>query len=239
MKDLITIFYCSSNQEKPEFERRIQENILQNRGDLHIIAVTQKPQPTFGGVVPENYTNICVGDDVGVSGFNFFRQTLIALQNIKTPFALSCEADCTYPPDYFQFVPERLDKCYRNKNLYVMGQHRTYFYKKEEGATHAQIVGTEFYKKKLEELFEGEPMWDASQKNFPKEKLRAKRDDVFNVYDKDEIEYYETENPVVQIKTSQSMRHYTNSDRIPRHDIPYWGNGREYRKKFYDIGEMH
>lgn len=233
LKDLITIFYCSSNREKPEFEQRIRDNILKNCGDLPIISVTQKPID-FG-------KNICVGDDVGVSGFNFFRQSLIALQNIKTPFALSCEADTLYPPDYFQFVPERLDKCYRNKNLYVMGQHRTYFYKKEEGATHAQIVGTEFYKKKLEELFVGEPMWDGNQKNFPKEKLHAKRDDVFNVYEKDEIVYYETENPVIQIKTSQSMRHYTNSDRIPRYELPYWGTGTAFRQKFYELstGERH
>lgn len=230
LKDLVTIFYCSSNREKPEFEQRIRDNIFKNCGDLPIISVTQKPID-FG-------TNICVGEDVGVSGFNFFRQTLIALQNIKTPFALSCEADCTYAPDYFKFVPERLDKCYRNSNLYVMGQHRTYFYKKEEGATHAQIVGTEFYKKTLEKLFEGEPEWDykEEQKNFPKEKFHAKGDDIFR---KEDIVMYETECPVVQIKTSQSMRHYTNSDRVPRYEIPYWGDGKSYRQRYYDIGIVH
>lgn len=231
LKDKITIFYCSSNREKPEFEERIRKNILEHCGDLPIVSVTQKPID-FG-------TNICVGDGVGVSGFNFFRQSLIALQNIKTPFALSCEADTVYGPSYFQFLPPRTDKCYRNKNLYVMGQHRDYFYKKEEGATHAQIVGTEFYKKALEELFEGEPMWDGSQKNFPKEKLRAKRDDVFNIHRKDDIGYWETEEPVIQIKTSQSMRHYTNSDRIPRFELPFWGNGRTFRDRFYNIGYLH
>lgn len=233
MKDITTIFYCSSNREKPEFEQRIRDNILKYKGDLEIISVTQKPID-FG-------TNICVGDNVGVSGFNFFRQTLIALNNIKTPFALSCEADCLYPPDYFQWIPPREDVCYRNKNLYVMGQHREYFYKKEEGATHAQIVGTQFYKNALEKLFEGEPEWDyeEKQKNFPKEKLHAKREDIFNVWNKGEIEFYETENPVVQIKTSQSMRHYTNSDRIPRWSLPFWGSGKDFRKKYYDIGYMH
>lgn len=236
--DLITIFYASSNRERPEFEERIQKNILTYRGDIHIISVTQKPQSTFGGIVPENYTNICVGDHVGVSGFNFFKQSLIALQHVKTPFALSCEADTVYPPDYFTFIPPKGNICYRNKNLYVMGQHRTYFYKKEEGATHAQIVGTEFYRKTLERLFEGEPEWDykEEQKNFPKEKFHKKGEDVFK---KQEIEFYETENPVVQIKTSQSMRHYTNSDRIPRLELPFWGSGRDFREKFYNIGYQH
>jgi hypothetical protein len=230
MKDLITIFYCSSNKERPEFEKRIIKNILKYSGDIPVISVTQKPID-FG-------TNICVGDNVGVSGFNFFKQSLIALKNIKTPFALSCEADTVYPPDYFQFIPPREDICYRDKNLYVMGQHRNYFFKKEEGATHAQIVGTEFYRKTLERLFEGEPEWDYNeeQKNFPKEKFHKKGEDVFRA---SEIEFYETINPVIQIKTSQSMRHYTNSDRIPRYELPFWGKGDDFRKKFYDIGEIH
>ena len=222
----VTIFYCSSNREAPEFEKIIRKNILKNCGDLPIISVTQKPIE-FGN-------NICVGTEVGVSGFNFFRQSLIACKAAKTKFVLSTEADCLYPPDYFTFIPERDDICYRNKNLYVMGQHRTYFFKKEEGATHAQIVGREFYIKTLEKLFEGESEWSAEQINFPKEKFKGKRDDVF-----EKIEYYETENPVIQIKTSNSMRHYTNSYRIPRYELPYWGSGKDFRKKFYDIGFRH
>lgn len=230
MKNDITIIYCSSNKEKPEFEQRIRDNILKYCGDIPIVSVTQKPID-FG-------TNICVGDHVGVSGFNFFKQSLIACKEAKTKYVLSCEADTVYPPDYFKFIPPRDDKCYRNKNLYVMGQHRNYFYKKEEGATHAQIVNREFYIKTLEKLFEGEPEWDyeEKQKNFPKEKMRKKGDDVFR---KEDIEMYETENPVIQIKTSQSMRHYTNSDRIPRYELPFWGSGSEFRKKFYDIGYRH
>lgn len=224
----ITIIYCSSNKEKPEFEQRIRDNILKYCGDIPIVSVTQKPID-FG-------TNICVGEDVGVSGFNFFRQSLIACQNAKTPFVLSCEADCLYPPDYFKFIPPRLDKCYRNSNLYVMPQHRALFWKKEEGATHAQIVGREFYIQRLEHLFEGEPMWDATQKNFPKEKFHNKKEDVFRLEQK---ESYETENPVVQIKTSQSMRHYTNSDRQDRTELPFWGTAQDFRKKYYDIGYRH
>ncbi len=220
----ITIIYCSSNREMPEFEQRIRDNILKYCGDIPIVSVTQKPID-FG-------TNICVGDDIGVSGFNFFRQSLIACQAAKTPFVLSCEADCVYPPDYFTWIPPKLDVCYRNKNLYVMGQHRTYFYKKEEGATHAQIVGREFYIKTLERLFEGEPKWSIEQKNFPKEKFHKHWEDVFA---REKIAEYETENPVVQIKTSQSMRNFTKSDRIARHELPFWGSGRDFREKFYKI----
>lgn len=223
----VTILYYSSNRERPEFEQRIKDNILKVSGGLPIVSVTQKPID-FG-------TNIVVGE-VGASGFNMFRQVQIGLKEIKTKFTLSAEADCCYPPDYFTFIPPREDICYRNRNLYVMGQHRTYFYKKEEGATHAQIVGTKFYLDSLTKLFEGESAWSIEQKNFPKEKFHQKGEDVFK---KQQIEFYETVNPVVQIKTSQSMRNYTNSDRIPRHELPYWGKGRDFRNKFYNIGYIH
>ncbi len=112
-----------------------------------------------------------------------------------------------------------------------MGQHRSYFYKKEEGATHAQIIGREYYIDMLVELFKGAPEWCIEERNFPKE--RTGQDDIF-----DKIEYYET-SPVVQIKTSQSMRHYTHSDRTPIYEIPYWGDGKKFRKTYYDIGRRH
>ncbi|TAJ98753.1 MAG: hypothetical protein EPO36_14260, partial [Chloroflexota bacterium] len=142
----VTIIYYSSNHEKPEFEDRIKDNILKVSGGLPIISVTHKPID-FG-------KNIVVGD-VGASGFNMFRQVQIACREAKTRFVISAEADCLYPPDYFEFIPPRDDICYRDKNLYVMPQHRAFFWRKEEGATHAQIIGREFYLKVLDKLFEG------------------------------------------------------------------------------------
>lgn len=211
-----TIIYCSSNREDPGFEQRVRDNI-ESVTDIPIISVTQKPID-FG-------KNICVGDDIGVTGFNFFRQVLIGCKEATTDFIISAEADCLYPPDYFTYRPPRLDVPYRNSNLYVMPDLRSYFFYKEEGATHAQIVGREFYIKTLEKLFEGAPKWSATEKNFPKERLG--KDDVF-----DTIEHYRTENPVVQIKTHKGMRYYTRSDRTPIYSLPYWGEGTKFRLKY-------
>lgn len=222
----VTILYCSSNKEIEEFEKRIRDNIIKVSGDLPIISVTQKPID-FG-------KNICVGDNIGVSGFNFFRQSQIGLKTIETEFVISVEADCLYPPDYFKWIPDRNDICYRSSNLYVMPQHRAWFWKKPGGATHAQIVGRDFYLDRLNQLFKDAPEWSKEEFNFPKE--RHKREDVF---EKNQIVHYETENPIVQIKTSQSMRHYTVSDRVDVHELPYWGTGIEFRKKWYDIGWRH
>lgn len=212
-----TIIYYTSNKEDPKFEERIKETLVKNCGGIPILSISQKP-------IDFGYRNICVGE-VGASGFNMFRQVLIACKEAKSKFVISAESDCCYPPDYFTFKPERDDVCYRNSNLYVMGDHRSYWYHKPEGATHSQVVGREFYIRTLEKLFEGAPMWSVEEKNFPKE--RRHREDVF-----DRIEYYETENPVFQIKTHRSMRYYTHSEREPIYDLPYWGNGKDIRAHY-------
>ena len=209
-----TIIYCTSNRENEDFEVRVRENILKHCMGIPIISVSQKPID-FG-------INICVGDKIGVSGFNFFRQVEIACRLATTDLVISAECDCLYPPDYFTFIPERLDVCYRNSNLYVMPDARDYFFYKKEGATHAQIVGRKHYLKRLEELFKGAPQWSLEEKNFPKERWR--KEDVFT-----DINYFRTENPVVQIKTHRGMRYYTHSDRTPISEISYWGSGKRVR----------
>lgn len=211
-----TIIYYTSNREDANFERKVQETLLKNCGGLPIISVSQKPIDLG--------KNICVGD-VGVSGFNMFRQVEIACEAAKRKFVISAEADCLYPPDYFQFIPPREDTCYRDNNLYVMPDKRDFFFYKKEGATHAQIVGREFYLKILKKLFKEAPKWNPDEKNFPKE--RWHREDVF-----DEILYWKGQFPVFQIKTHKGMRYYTHSDRTPIPSLPYWGEGKKIRKKY-------
>lgn len=218
-----TILYYTSNREDQGFENRVRENILKNSGGLPIISISHFPID-FG-------KNICVGD-VGTSGFNMFRQVQIGLMEAKTKFVISAEADCLYPPDYFTFRPERTDKAYRNSNLYVMPDKRAFFFYKKEGATHAQIVGRDFYLETLNKLFEGAPQWSVEEKNFPKE--RFKQEDVF-----DEIRYWKSEYPVFQIKTHKGMRYYTHSDRTPIESLPYWGDGKKVRDYYlHGIGKI-
>ena len=216
------IIYYTSNHEKPEFEERIRENILKQAGGIPIISVSQKPID-FG-------KNICVGD-VGVSGFNMFRQVQIALQNTDADYVISAEADCVYPPDYFQFEPYKLYMPFRNTNLYVMPDARDYFFYKGEGATHVQIVGRKHYLERLNTLFDGAPQWSTEEKNFPRE--RGFGVDIF-----DKFEYFSTVNPVFQIKTHKGMRYYTRSDRTPIPTLPYWGEGKKLRQYYLHGGNI-
>jgi len=212
-----TVIYCSSNKENPDFEGKIIQSLKDNCGGLPIVSVTQKPMDL--GV------NICVGD-VGASGFNFFRQVQIACENAKTKYVISAEADCLYPPEYFQFTPAYEEVLYRNTNLYIMGNHRSYFFRKPEGSTFAQIIGREKYLLILNELFLGCPQWDADDKNFPKG--RHKYSDIPCT-----TQYFHTENPCISFKTGNGMRHYTHSERIPIYTSPFWGDGKILRERFY------
>ena len=216
MNRTAAIIYYTSNREDPKFESRIQKNLLKACGDLPIISVSHYPI-NLG-------KNICVGD-VGTSGYNMFRQVQIACEATDADFVISAEADCLYPPDYFEFRPRKLDVCYRDSNLYVMPDHRVYFFSKKEGATHAQIVGRKYYLEILNKLFKGAPAWSTEEKNFPKE--RWKKEDIF-----DEIVYWESKNPVFQIKTHRSMRYYTHSERVPIYELPYWGSGKKIREHY-------
>jgi hypothetical protein len=219
-----TILYCSSNREKPDFERRVIESLLEVSGDLPIVSVTQKPT--------ELGTNICVGD-VGASGFNYFKQILVGLREIHTKFVISAEADCLYPKGYFDFIPEKEDVCYRATQVYVMPDARDYFFHKEEGSTLGQIVGRDFYTETLEKLFKDAPEWSKEEMNFPKE--RHRQSDIFT-----EIERWDPPAPIVTFKTHRGLRYYTHSERTPIYELPYWGNGKELRAfYFHGIGDKH
>ena len=214
----VTIIYYTSNREAPEFEEKIRDNILKVCGNLPIISVSQKPI-NFG-------KNICVGD-VGTSGFNMFRQVLIGCQEAKTKFVITAEADCLYPPDYFKFIPKKDNICYRNSNTYLLGLRRDHFFKKPEGGTWSQVIGRDFYIRRLEYLFEDAPEWSIDGKNFPKE--RGKGEDVFTA---DQVERFETEYPCISIKSGNGMRHYSHSERAPIYDLPYWKDSRKFRKTY-------
>jgi len=215
MSNDATILYYSSNKEAPEFEDRIIADLIKKSGGLPIISVTQKPMDLG--------KNICVGN-VGASGFNMCKQILFGCMNTTTDFIISAEADCVYPEDYFTFRPKRLDVCYRNTNIAVL-KYKQGFYKKDS-STFAQIIGREFYIKRLQKLFSikpDHPMWDASLKSWPK---------AWGKKFMDEFEYFETKYPCVSFKTNKGMRRHTNTYGEELMELPGWGTVSEFRKQY-------
>ncbi len=209
---MTTVTYVSSNKEDPDFERKIQQDLL-SKWSGPIISVTQKPTDLG--------KNICVGD-VGVSGYNVCRQYLKACETASTEFVTTAESDCLYSPDYFTFEPPRLDIPYRNTNIYVQ-KYREDFVCKKEHSLFSQVVGREFFIKRLRGLFEGLPEWSTEYKNFPKEIHRV----LFKKF-----EYFETKYPCISFKTGQGMRKHSHTDEIPVYELFYWGLIKDLRAKY-------
>ena len=208
-----TIIYITSNREDQKFEKKIQEDLLKKAGNIPVISVSQKPIDLG--------RNICVGD-VGTSGFNVCRQILIGCMAATTPFVISAEADCLYPPDYFTFIPTKLDIPYRNTNIYVQ-KYRGNFVNKKSSSLFAQVVGREFYVKRLKELFGDLPEWDGNMKNFPKEIGKK----LFNKF-----EYFETQYPCISFKTGKGMRKHSASSSEEIYELPYWGKVKDLKEQY-------
>jgi hypothetical protein len=216
MKDLFTIIYYTSNREDEAFEAKIKKKLLSVCGDNPIISVSQKPI-NLG-------KNICVGD-VGANDFNLFRQIQIGCQAVKTPFVISVEADCLYPPDYFQFKPDNEAEYYRFGPLYILNKWGAgdwgEFWPKST-APFAQITKREYWLNELEKIFIDKPLWNIKGEHF-RLPLFLDRDWKNVILDK----------PIVNLKTGQGMRKNTRVDGNCIDEIPYWGKGENLRKELW------
>ena len=217
-----TIIYYTSNLKDQNFERKVIDCILEAKGDLPLISVSQKPMD-FG-------ENICVGD-VGYSYLNAFRQILIGCEKATTSYVVMAESDCLYPvTGYFNFIPTDTEMVYSYDNVWIlwkdMEKYRRWkrkdmYHKKD--MTHASLIyGRKELIKILEDALKGLPEWDVNINKFPfyPEKLK------FEAFHGDAI---------VCIKTDAAKNAGTKLDEsIPaQKSIWYWGNGKELKERIF------
>ena len=207
------IIYISSNREKPEFENKIIQDMLSKKGSLPVFSVSQKPMDL--GI------NKYVGD-VGVSGFNFCRQLQMVVEMADVDYVISCEADCLYSPDYFTFIPPKLDAVYRNTNNYVVPYNQDVFYSKDS-QTAFQVAGRDFLLNRLNYLLKGQSLWNIEMKNFPKEISKPFLENW---------ETFETKYACFGIKTGEGMRRQTHHGKEPIKLLPHWDSVKNIRKKY-------
>ena len=220
MNKLYTIIYYTSNRETEEFENKVKSKLLGVSGDIPIISVSQKPI-TLG-------KNICVGD-VGASDHNLFRQILTGCKEATTPFVISCEADCLYPPDYFNFTPTSLENCYRFNNLYILNQWGTGdwggFWPKST-APFAQIAKRDWYISEIEKAMTGRPYWS---KDGDRTRIKIFMD-IKSGWTNAKIK-----NPILSLKTGNGMRVHTKPTGFPVAEIPYWGKAEDLRRELWPV----
>lgn len=214
------VIYISSNREKPGFESAIISDMLGKRKNLPVFIVSQKDMRDYYKDAPNIYNEV-IGD-VGTSGFNFCRQLQIATQIAEVDYVVSCEADCLYSPDYFTFVPPRLDRVYRNTNIYILRYEADYWNRKSS-QTAFQIAGRDFLLNRLNFLLEEQPKWNTDMKNFPKEIGHP----FLEGWDE-----FETEYACFGIKTGDGMRKHSSAGSTKVYELPYWGKAKDLRKRF-------
>jgi len=219
LNKLFTVVYYTSNREDEAFERKIRANLLKVCGDIPIISVSQK-SIRLG-------TNINVGEHEACN-HNLFRQIQIGCKIADTPFVISAEADTLYTPDYFKFIPNNIDECYKCSHTFILnewgkGQYSG-FYRKEVGAF-AQITGRLHLIKEIENVLKGKPIWGKRRnrkKERPLELFRRRRWKLFYI-----------KNPVVSVKTGKGMDKHTKIIEPPVDAIPYWGNACRLREELF------
>jgi len=203
-----TIIYYTANTEDPVLESKVRSIILKNKGDLPIISVSRKPID-FG-------ENICVGETV-VCDISAFKQLLIGLKSATTKFCIAAEADVLYPPEYFNFTPPTDQDAYRYNNVWLFSSwvsrgNQNKFWKKDfsEGA---QTAGREYW---IERLQIGIKM-NHGKFTFPT---------------KDHF-FWNSDNPVVTIKTGMGLRSLTGHLKISMDKLPMWGSTNELRSEIW------
>lgn len=210
-----TIIYYTSNRENEDFEGKIKEKLLENSHGIPIISVSQKPIKLG--------KNICIGIHKP-SNVLLYHQVLTGLKAAKTPIIVSAEADFLYPPNYFNFIPPRLDVIYRYNNVRLMWKNHWGFFKKRysEGA---QIAGREYLISVIEKALKGFDVFDESP-NLSK----------FTPYHRLPLDLFGGYVPAVTFKTGDSLHKSAGVE--PHHSlymIPYWGEARAMRSKMFNI----
>jgi len=204
-----TILYYTSNQENPEFERKIQANIVKQT-NLPIVSVSQKPID-FG-------ENFCVGD-VGGSYFNEWRQILIGLKEIDTKYVVFAESDFLYPKDYFDFEPK--DKINRYDNVWIVFNYKGFGgYNRKKYSEGAQICDREYLIEKYEEFFQGLPEWSLARMGKDNYPLFG---EAFSWFGGD---------PCISFKTGQGVRCMTNTLKEKEASLPYWGDITKLKEEY-------
>jgi len=203
----VTVIYYTSNRENPEFEKRIQQTLLEAVGDLPIISVSQKPID-FG-------KNICVGD-IGASAENILVQLREGAMAVETKYTVQTEDDCLYHKSYFDFKPERDDTIYQPDSFYILWPAKpAKFYWKKCGDL-SGFVNTKHLINVIDKVM-SEPF--DHLENAVRECTRRER--------------FHNEIPIVSFKTANGL-HYGSPivKRRAKRELPYWGKSRDLVKRY-------
>ena len=207
-----TIVYYSSNREPWETEKKVIETIKENSNGLPVISVTQKPID-FG-------KNICIGEKIS-NYHNCYRQLLLACMMAETEYVISCEADCLYPPEYFQYEPDGKHDLYRYMNIWILAIYDNK-YRKKRFTEGGQISNRKYLIDRIDERMSDLPMWDSDNK-------------ISKIYKHAVFGEFTGETPIISLKTGHGVNLKTGTLKDRTYELPHWGNSNEVKKMMHLI----
>lgn len=217
---MITVIYYTSNCEDTEFEKRIRETLWENKGDLPLVSVSQKPLD-FG-------ENICVGE-VGRSSHNQWRQLQIGANVAKTDFVCLAESDFLYPKEHFQIEPTREDTFYAPLRVYQLcamkGRINKFIPMHTRYREGTSIVSRKLLLETLDEILNGRDLWKAGIE--PPEKM------LKYLFDGRNVKLYRNPIPVVTFRTDNGMHQHIHDDHPSGiNEIPFWGKASDLMRRY-------
>jgi len=207
-----TILYYTANQEEPQFEQQIIDDLKKKAGDIPIISISRKPIDLGH--------NICVGE-VPISYTSEWKQLLVGLKAAKTKYCIAAESDCMYPQEYFNFTPTEENMMYNYNNIWMVWKRHHGFYKKYGYCEGAQICDREFWIKRLEPLLPEEwIVYPRTIENILVSKIFKKRREW-------------TGDPVISFKTGNGVSCKTTFDNDSKiKELAPWGKIEDVKKIF-------
>ena len=209
-----TIVYYTASREKPEFERKIIDNLKEQAWDIPIISVSQKPL--------DLWKNICVWD-VWWSYLNEWRQILIGAKEADSEYIIFAESDFLYPKSYFELDP--VDDMYIYDNVWIIMDNKYWeWYWNKKSSEWAQICKRDILIKEYERHLEWQPeWWDWSIT-------------IWKKWDSPlmNVEYKTfTWDPCISFKTWYWLKNVTNVDKNKNsRKLPYWWHRKDLIKKY-------
>lgn len=221
MDDLTIVFY-SANRLPDAVADNFRRHLVEMAGKTPIISVTQKPV--------ELGRNICVGD-IGQSYYNLFKQMLLGVREVKTPYVALAEDDTLYVPNHFEQRPSDDKTVAYNRNMWFLDT-KTFWTKKHTG-NFGLIASTENLLGLLEQRFE----------RFPEEMLpRYYQKWFWMEFGQDDrlgfknanTEVFETGIPLITFAYygatyGKPKRRLRTSSEVS--ELPHWGDAQKLRQK--------
>lgn len=218
----LTILYYSSNRLEPVIAQNFRDELTMVLRGEPLISVTQQPID-FG-------QNICVGD-IGQSYYNLYKQMLIGLREVKTPWVAMAEDDTLYNREHFDYRPSSDKVIAYNRHMWFLDT--AHFWTKMHTGTFGCIAPTQYLLDILEaryERFPEEILPRHSQKWFWMDPGHDARLGFENA----DTEIFETKEPLITFAyygATYGKPRRRNRTSVAVEELPRWGNARELRSR--------